>query len=239
MVEDSALRRSLDVLASFFVGEATMGDTLQQVAELAMLTVPSTKFVGLTMMVDNKPTTAVFTDPESPEIDRAQYSSGEGPCVESFATGEIRLIGSTRQPNRWVEFSLACLDHGILGTMSLPLAIARNPLGAMNFYAERENTFNKNEIEKAKLFSSQSSIVLANSQAYWDARSLSEQLRESINSRGVIEQAKGIIMGSMHCSADDAFDYLIQQSQQTNSKLRTIAQQIVDDTTRGRNAKHA
>jgi GAF domain-containing protein len=184
------------------------------------------------MMVEERPATAVFTDPESPQIDQAQYESGKGPCIEAFATGEMRAIRSTRQPNPWPEFSMAALDHGILSTLSLPMSIASTPLGAMNMYADHEDAFDGPEIETATLFASQASIVLGNSQAYWDARSLGEQLSESISSRAIIEQAKGIIMGSMRCTADQAFSYLVEQSQATNTKLRAIAEDIVNDTAR-------
>jgi GAF domain-containing protein len=232
VIEETPLRRSLETLSSFFVGHASMADTLRDVAELATDAVPMAKFVGLTMMVDGKPATAVFTDRESPEIDEAQYVSGKGPCIDAFRSGEIRGVRSTSEANPWPEFSLACLDHGIHSTLSLPLAIAGSPLGAMNMYSEVENSFNGDEIATATLFASQASIVLANSQAYWDARSLGEQLSESIASRAVIEQAKGIIMGSMRCDADQAFNYLVQQSQQSNTKLRTIAEDIVRDVAR-------
>jgi AmiR/NasT family two-component response regulator len=112
------------------------------------------------------------------------------------------------------------------------MAIAGNPLGAMNMYAEHEDAFKGPEIATASLFASQASIVLANSQAYWDARALGEQFSQSIQSRAIIEQAKEIIMASMHCSAHDAFKYLVQQSQQTNTKVQTIAEDIVNDTAR-------
>jgi GAF domain-containing protein len=232
MVEDTPLRRSLDALSSFFVGQATMSETLLHVSELATDSVPGTKFVGLTMLVDDKPSTAVFTDPESPEIDQTQYDTGHGPCLDAFRTGEIRMIASTNQENPWPEFSAACIAHGIYSTLSLPLGIGDKPLGAMNMYAPVEFAYEGGQIETALLFSAQASIVLANAQAYWDARSLGEQLSESISSRAVIEQAKGIIMGSMRCNAEDAFDFLVKQSQHTNTKLRTVAQDIVDDVAR-------
>jgi hypothetical protein len=119
-----------------------------------------------------------------------------------------------------------------MSTLSLPLAIADGPLGAMNLYGTVEDGFDGAAIETASLFAAQASIVLGNAQAYWDARALSEHLSESIVSREIIEQAKGIVMESMRCSGDQAFAYLVQQSQQTNTKLRVIAQGIVDDTTR-------
>ena len=89
-----------------------------------------------------------------------------------------------------------------LHTLSLPLAINGRPLGAMNLYAASEDAFDESSIETAGLFVAQASIVLANAQAYWDARLLGEQLGESIAHREIIEQAKGIILSSMRCSAD-------------------------------------
>jgi GAF domain-containing protein len=218
----------------FFVGRATMSDTLLRVAELAQDAIPAAEFVGLTMLDKDKPTTAVFTDERSPEIDQAQYQSGHGPCLEAFRTGEIRMIRSTRHDTIWPDFSAACLANGILSTLSLPMALHDERLGAMNMYSTQEAPFDGEAIETAVLYAAQASIVLANAQAYWDARSIGDQLSESIQSRAVIEQAKGIIMGSMRCSAEQAFAYLLQQSQHTNLKLRIVAEHIVADVSRRR-----
>jgi hypothetical protein len=70
-------------------------------------------------------------------------------------------------------------------------------------------------------------IVMANSTAYWTAFELSEQVDEAMRSRAVIEQAKGVIMASIRCDADLAFDVLRQQSQSENRKLGDIAAEIV------------
>jgi GAF domain-containing protein len=229
-----AVRSSLDALASFFVGEVTVSDTLLRVAELAVVAVEPAAFAGMTLFVDDRLQTAVFTDPEAPEIDRAQYDSGKGPCVESFFSGEVRELHSTRVDNPWPEFSAACIRHGILSTLSLPVMFRESKLGALNLYATAEAAMNAPEIETASLFASQASIALANAQAYWDARSLSEQLSESIKSREVIDQAKGIIMAARRCSAEEAFATLKAQSQATNTKVRTIAQDLVNDIAKRR-----
>ncbi len=73
------------------------------------------------------------------------------------------------------------------------------------------------------------SAVLANAVAYWGAYDLSQQLTEAMQSRAVIEQAKGMLMAkSPDLSPDDAFDLLRRASQRENVKLRDIAQRIVD-----------
>jgi hypothetical protein len=75
--------RDLRALTQFFVNEGTLGDTLLRVSEMARV-ITSAKYAGITMMVEGSPSTAVFTHAEAPEIDEAQYRSGEGPCMYAF-----------------------------------------------------------------------------------------------------------------------------------------------------------
>ena len=63
---------------------------------------------------------------------------------------------------------------------------------------------------------------------YESSARLADQLREALASRGLIEQAKGILMANEHCGEDEAFDILRRASQRTNRKLRDIARQVVD-----------
>lgn len=77
------------------------------------------------------------------------------------------------------------------------------------------------------VFAAQAAIVLANAQAYWDARTLSEQMSEAMEHRSTIEQAKGIIMAGGGRNADEAFQVLVRASQRENRKLRDVAAEIV------------
>ena len=179
------------------------------------------------MMVDGKPSTAIFTDPEMPEIDEAQYRTGEGPCLQSFLEGVRLSIDSTREPGRWQTFRDTAREYGVLSTLSLPMVAHDGPTGAMNFYARVERAFGDADIEAAELFAAHAAFVLVNARAYWDKHALSEGLHAAMQSRATIEQAKGIIMGTMRCSPEEAMNVLIRQSQHENRKLRDIAAQIV------------
>jgi hypothetical protein len=97
MSEESAFESSLSALSQFFVGDKTMVETLNRVAETTQVAVPAAEFVGITMMADGRVKTAVFTDPDAPEIDQAQYSTGEGPCLDSFRDGEMYRVESARR----------------------------------------------------------------------------------------------------------------------------------------------
>jgi GAF domain-containing protein len=229
-VADSALTSSLAALSRFFVGDGTLQQTLTRVADLTVEAVPPVHLAGITMMVEGRQRTAIFTDEAAPEIDQAQYDTGDGPCLEAFQDQRITRIDSTVEDGPWPEFRRAAADHGIGSTLSLPLVVDKTAVGALNLYARRQRAFHDDDIDTASLFASQAAIVLANAHAYWDARELSSGLSEAMKHRAVIEQAKGMLMAAQRCDEDDAFELLVRASQRENVKLRDIAQRIVDDT---------
>src|SRR5437870_2663429 len=110
---DSPLTASLAALARFFVGDGTLEQTLHRVAELAVEAIPATEFVGITMIVEGKVSTAIFTDETAPEIDQAQYATGDGPCLEAFRDNRVTMIESTLESGPWAAFRKAAADHGI------------------------------------------------------------------------------------------------------------------------------
>jgi len=114
-------------------------------------------------------------------------------------------------------------------SLSLPLRVADESLGAMNLYARVPDGFSDDDESIGVELAATASIVLANASAYWQAAQLGEQLSEAMRSRAVIEQAKGILMArSPELTADEAFGMLRHASQRENVKLRDIAQRIVD-----------
>lgn len=227
MSDSDALRDSIAALSAFFVGDGGLADTLHRVAELTAKAVPPAAMTGITMLVDGKPDTAVFTDPTAPEIDQAQYDAGTGPCLDAFREGTVMVIEDTRLDDRWPEFGRAAAAHGILSTLSVPLVAWGRGIGALNLYATELAAFTDADERAASAFAQQAAIALANARAYWEAHDLSENLTEAMRSRAVIEQAKGIIMATSGVDADAAFQVLRQASQRTNRKLRDLAADIV------------
>jgi putative methionine-R-sulfoxide reductase with GAF domain len=207
--------------------EESLDTNLRQVAELAVRNVTGADFAGITLMREGRPTTAAFTDPASPEIDAAQYESGEGPCLDAFRQNTVFYVRDTRTDTRWLSFAEAAADHGVLSTLSLPHTAGPGAIGALNMYSQTAEGFvNQDE---ATMFGVQAAIVLSNAQAFWATQQLAADLERALQSRAVIEQAKGIIIGARRCSPDAAFDVLVQQSQFENRKVREIAKEIVRD----------
>lgn len=205
-----------------------MRDTLTRVAELAEQAVPHAAMVGLTMPVEGQLATAVFTDPLSPTLDAVQYQAGRGPCLDAVRERRVVRVDSTPDDDHWPEFTDEAAKHGILSTLSLPMVAADRGVGAMNLYARRVSAFSEKDEETGIAFAAQGAIVIANADAYWTAHALSETLNEAMQSRAVIEQAKGVLMEQSGVSADAAFDLLRRASQRENRKLRDIAGEIVE-----------
>jgi len=210
--------------------EVSLDENLRQVAELALRMVTGCDLAGITLLRAGRPITAAFTDVDAPDIDAAQYETGSGPCLSAFNQNEVLRIADTRTDRRWPDFAAACVEHGVLSTLSLPLTVATEALGALNLYSNEEQQFT--DADAATVFSSQAAVVLANAQAYWAAQHLALELEKAMQTRSVIEQAKGIIIGRDGCDPDTAFDTLRIASQTENRKLRDIARDLVDESIR-------
>jgi AmiR/NasT family two-component response regulator len=93
----------------------------------------------------------------------------------------------------------------------------------------RTSPFTAEAVLQAENFAVPASILLANVQAYWDARQLGERLQRAMRSRATIEHAVSILMASGSGTPEEAFQLLVRVSQRENRKLRDIAADIVDD----------
>jgi GAF domain-containing protein len=226
VVDTRGADEAFSALALCFVHDGTLGETLQQVAELACKAGPA-DMAGITLLVDGVPSTGVFTDPEAAEIDKAQYESEQGPCLDAFRDRNVYRIESTAADTRWPEFARNAAHHGIRSTLSLPITARDESLGALNLYARTDAAFLDADIDRMMTFATHSAFVLTNAQVYWDARHLNENLNQAMQSRATIDHAVGIVMATGGKSPQEAFQVLVKASQRQNRKLREIATEIV------------
>jgi GAF domain-containing protein len=228
---EERLVEAIRQMAGFSIVDNVMPEILSRVAVLANQTIDGAAFVGLTMAVAGRMQTPVFTDEAAPEIDSAQYESGIGPCLDSYRDGMLYRVPSTIEDTRWKPFSDACRTHGVLSAISVPVIARGEILGALNFYSTTERAFDTEAETLGTAFAAQAAIVITNARAYWDAKALSEQLTQALETRVTIEQAKGLLM-STGLSSDAAFDVLRKASQRENRKLHVVAADLVAEAER-------
>ena len=209
--------------------EATMQDTLERVAKLACATLDGCDAAGVTLVEDSEAITAAATNDFTLKIDRAQYENDEGPCLQAMRTQEVVLVEDIETDQRWPRFSEAAAKSGLKSSLSLPLTVRDRGVGSLNLYARTKKGFDDKSRSIGTLFASQASVALSNGEVYAASLKLAQHLQEAIKSREVIGEAKGILMEREGISDDDAFEMLKHISQNTNMKLRDIAQRVVDE----------
>jgi GAF domain-containing protein len=127
---------------------------------------------------------------------------------------------------RYREFAAACRAAGVPESLSIGLPVRhRTAVGALNVYG---GPFTDEDVELAVALAGHAAVAVANAALYQSMADLAENLQVAMQSRAVIEQAKGIIMARRNGSPDQAFEWLRVRSQHANVKVRDIAQRIVD-----------
>jgi GAF domain-containing protein len=228
MIDDpGTLENAVRALARLLLSEETLEATHSRVADLARRTLPACDLASVTMITDGRPSTPVQTDPLAGDLDAAQYRSKRGPCLEAYSRGRVIREKITENAARWPEFSAVADKAGVRSIMAVPLVARGQPIGALNLYSRSAESYDAGDEETALLFSDQAAVACANAEVYWRTYALTEHLREALESRDVIGQAKGILMARRGCTAEAAFEALRKVSQHRNIKLRDIAEQVV------------
>jgi GAF domain-containing protein len=221
------LENAVRSLSRLLLAEETLETTHGRVASLACRTLPPCDLASVTMINDGRPSTPVQTDPLAADLDSVQYRSRRGPCLEAYQVGKIVRQKISERAERWPEFSTAAEKAGVHSVLAVPLVANDHAIGALNLYSKSPAGYDEAAEETARLFSQQAAVACANAEVYWRTFTLTEHLREALESRDVIGQAKGILMARRNCTADAAFELLRQASQHHNIKLREIAEQVV------------
>jgi GAF domain-containing protein len=203
-------------------------ESLRRVAELSVRAVYGADGAGVTWVVAKKPTTVTAAGDFVRRIDEIQYALDEGPCLQAYSTQEMILVESLEKEVRWPRFTPAALTHGLRGIVAAPLSVHGARLGALNIYALEAEVLDESAVDTAALFAEQAAIVLANAVAFTRAQTTAVNLGEALNSRAVIDMAKGIVMVRELCGPEEAFEKLRQMSQTSHRKLREVAQELVD-----------
>ena len=226
-------RAAFAELSRIMLGEQPLSATLARVAELAKQTIPGAAEVSVTLMADGEVESVAFTGPLASQLDERQYQAGFGPCMDAAISGVTIPIDDTANSAAYPDFGRLARRQGITHTMSVGLPVQRQTIGALNIYGTEEGAFDEQTQELATTFASYAAVAVANAGLYASTAQLAAHLQRALESRAVIDQAKGILMSRHGISGDAAFDLLSKQSQLANRKLRDIAADLVDEVQRG------
>jgi GAF domain-containing protein len=213
-------------LARLLIDDESSDTPLQQLTELALELIPGSSAAGVVAASD---TSWVYTGrPELiASLHRDQVQSGDGPVAEAIRYGEARRIDDASQEQRWPQVCSALMGEGLRSCLALPVRTDRRPGGALAVYGQAAEAFAGSGHDIALLFAAQGGVAVRNAAAYRGCRQLVSNLYSALESRAVIEQAKGVLVAEHGCDPEVAFKELTRISQNTNRKVREIAADLV------------
>jgi GAF domain-containing protein len=220
---------ALERLGRLSLRKLSMEELLQTVADLTKTVMPGHTEASVTLLVKDSPSTMASTGQLATDLDETQYDRGHGPCLHAARTGELTEIADTRTDNRWPDYMPRAAEHGALSSLSVPLTIDEDEqvTGALNVYAREPHAFDEDSRTAVTRFAPYAAVAAGNLHAYRSARETADHLRIALETRGVIDQAKGILMARHNLTADQAFQLLARASMKTNRKLREVADDLV------------
>jgi GAF domain-containing protein len=221
---------ALEQLGRLSLRDLSMQDFLQTVTELARSVMPGDCESSVSLLVRGDPVTVVTTGRLALELDEQQYERGHGPCLHAARTLEVTSISDTRTDDRWPDYTRRAADRGNLSSLSIPLPVdeAEQVTGALNIYAREAHAFDVDEVRATAVsFGSYAAVAAGNLHAYTSARERAGNLEAALESRAVIDQAKGILVERYRLTPDQAFQLLARASMHTNRKVRDVAEHLV------------
>jgi GAF domain-containing protein len=212
--------------------QGPLEQVLQQLVNIARDALPGADEVSTTLLRDDRGWTAAYTGQLALDADEMQYERGYGPCMDAGRTGTTLLIDDAREETRWPDYTAHVVERGVLSSLSVPLPMQTDVIGALNCYSRSPSAFPPEAIETGQELAGHVAVAVANAIAYTDATTLAAQMRAALDSRAAIDQAMGVIMARNRCDADAAFAILTRASQNRNIKLRDIARGIIAEVSR-------
>jgi GAF domain-containing protein len=164
----------------------------------------------------------------SGELERRQEEQQAGPCRDAFESGRVVRVTDVRlESDRWPEFSATATQVGVAGVAGIPMRLADEMIGAVNLYSPEPREWSDEDVAVARVLADVATSYVVNASKLHQQEQLSEQLQQALESRVVIEQAKGITAYLHTVSVDQAYELMRRHARNNNASLRVVAEAIV------------
>jgi GAF domain-containing protein len=222
-------------LSKVVLVDRTLTDVLTDITRIAAAGIPGAESTSITLLRNDKAFTAAHHGDMALAADELQYEKGYGPCMDAGRGGVLLRVDDTQTEERWPDYVRHAQETaGVRSSLSVPLPYQGSSIGALNNYSSKPSAFATPESIQAGLEVAEIvAVAVANADAHWQLGEQARNMRLAMDSRAVIEQAKGVLMAQRRVTAEQAFEILREASQRYNRKLRDIARGIVEGTQPG------
>jgi hypothetical protein len=175
--------------------------------------------------------------PDLPALADVELSCGRGPAIDALAGGGPVSCPDTLEETRWPEYASAALRHGVRCILTIAYQPDAEAVAAgagavtLSLFSARPRSLESGQpgqLALAELLTAFGGAAMGNAAEYGDTRRAALQWRAAAESRALVDQAKGVLMHALGCSAEDALGRMRQISQEQNLRVTDVAQRIID-----------
>jgi GAF domain-containing protein len=197
-----------------------MEETVDAVVQFA-LQAEACAYAGVALTLRGQREIAAVTDPLVARIYQLQFDSDDGPLASALAGGIVVEIADVEAETRWPAWTELLAAHGIRSVLHVPMWAREQLLGILSLYHLESHAFTADDVAIAHILARHASVAVASAQA-------DETMTAAIDARKLIGQAMGILMERYDLDDTRAFEMLRRYSQETNTKLRDVARELID-----------
>jgi hypothetical protein len=205
---------------------ATQERSLSQLTALAASQVPGAAAATITVWRDGELATQASSHPEPSRLIAVQIASGRGPLIDAITDGTPVGCADTLTETRWPEFATAALRIGVRSTVTL----SRNAevVFALSLFGLRPRALEADQLQLPDLLVAYGGALVGAVSDYDESQRVAAQLRDAADARAVVDQAKGILMHALGCTANEALERMREVSQRSNLRATEVARRVID-----------
>jgi GAF domain-containing protein len=230
MAGQQQLFNALQAFASTLAGDYDVSDVLHQVCD-HLVDVLSAEGAGVTVLdADRQLRFAAATNAAVIDAERVQEETQEGPCTDCLATGQAIVVTDVASDHRWPRYRDVLQQHGLRSVVALPMVVHDQRIGAVDVYDTESRRWSESDVAAASVLAQMATAYAVRANATAEVERVNEQLQRALESRIVIEQAKGKLAGERSIDMDTAFQLIRVYARSHSETVRSVAERVVAGT---------
>jgi GAF domain-containing protein len=231
MSREAILARTLVELADNLVADFDVVELLTRLADRCV-DVLDVDAAGLMLAAPDGDLRVMASSSEAMRVlELFELQSQEGPCLDCYRTGQpVVNLDLATADGRWPWFAKEAIDSGFHSVHALPMRLRGAVIGALNLFHVDPGEMRQGDIEAAQALADVATIAILQHRATLEAQVLNEQLNHALNSRVVIEQAKGMVAEREGLDMQQAFAVLRNHARNHNTRLADVANNVIVGT---------
>jgi transcriptional regulator with GAF, ATPase, and Fis domain len=228
---------SMAKLASLVSQREPFEQTLRRLADYSAQAIRGSERIAVCVLSDGRPIEMVATDSTVHDAELVQYELGEGPALTAVAERQVTRSAALGGDPNWPRFGSTVARAGLQSVLVAPMVLPGVVVGTLSVYSTEKDVFDEAAMMRAARYAVPAAAVIRNLHLLQQSQTQIEQLTDALRTRGVIDQAIGIIRSRRGGTSEEAFARLRRISNTEHIKLVDVAKNVVEQAARRANAR--